>query len=95
MGVVSFGEKYAREIAGVYIGDRSGESAQKLRDSLPLQYRENATCYTDFWQAYNCAIPNDRHHSVGKETGLTNHIERFNFTRRLRVSGLVRKTLFL
>jgi insertion element IS1 protein InsB len=86
-------DKNTREVAGVYIGDRSGESAQKLWDSLPLQYRENATCYTDFWQAYNCAIPSDRHHSVGKETGLTNHIERFNCTLRQRVSRLVRKTL--
>jgi len=86
-------DKVTREVAGVYIGDHSGESAQKLWDSLPLQYRENATCYTDFWQAYNCAIPNDQHHSVGKETGLTNHIERFNCTLRQRVSRLVRKTL--
>ena len=58
-----------------------------------MQYRENATCYTDFWQAYNGVIPDDRHHSVGKETGLTNHIERFNCTLRQRVSRLVRKTL--
>ena len=86
-------DKDTREVAGVYVGDRSGNSAQKLWDSLPLQYRENATCYTDFWQAYNCAIPSDRHHSVGKETGLTNHIERFNCTLRQRVSRLVRKTL--
>jgi len=30
---------------------------------------------------------------VGKETGQTNHIERFNNTVRQRVSRLVRKTL--
>jgi IS1 family transposase len=31
--------------------------------------------------------------AVGKETGLTNHIKRFNNTLRQRVSRLVRKTL--
>lgn len=86
-------DRDTREVAGVYIGDHSGESAQKLWDSLPLQYRQNAICYTDYWQAYQAAIPGDRHHSVGKETGLTNHIERFNCTLRQRVSRLVRKTL--
>ncbi|MEG4590179.1 IS1 family transposase, partial [Microcoleus sp. MOSTC5] len=30
---------------------------------------------------------------VGKETGLTNYIERFNNTARQRISRLVRKTL--
>ena len=86
-------DRYTKEVAGVYIGDRSGESAQKLWNSLPLQYRQNATCYTDFWQAYNSTIPSEQHHSIGKETGLTNHIERFNNTLRQRVSRLVRKTL--
>jgi IS1 family transposase len=38
-------------------------------------------------------FPKKRHKSVGKETGLTNRIERFNRTMRQRVSRLVRKTL--
>ncbi|MCW5213067.1 IS1 family transposase, partial [Desulfobulbus sp. TB] len=38
-------------------------------------------------------IPVKRHKAVGKETGLTNHIERFNNTMRQRISHLVRKTL--
>ena len=33
------------------------------------------------------------HKSVGKETGLTNRIERFNCTMRQRISRLVRQTL--
>ena len=33
-----------------------------------------AVCYTDFWSAYDEVIPTKRHKSVGKETGLTNHI---------------------
>ena len=30
-------DKETREIVGVYIGDRSKESAQKLWDSLPIE----------------------------------------------------------
>lgn len=50
-------------------------------------------CYTDFWLAYSNIFPTARHKSVGKETGLTSYIERFNNTMRQRVSRLVRKTL--
>ena len=62
------------------------------RDSLPAVYRQCAVCYTDFWEAYKKVFPSKRHKAVGKETGLTNHIERFNNTLRPRVSRLVRKT---
>jgi IS1 family transposase len=82
-----------REIVGCYIGDRSGASAQALWQSLPPVYRQCAVCYTDFWVSYPLALPLKRHRAVGKETGLTNYIERFNNTLRQRVSRLVRKTL--
>ena len=36
-----------------------------------------AICYTDFWAAYAQVIPNKRHQAVDKESGKTNHIERF------------------
>ena len=36
---------------------------------------------------------NLRHKAVGKETGKTNYIERFNCTMRQRIARLVRKTL--
>jgi IS1 family transposase len=39
-----------------------------------------AVCYTDFWAAYAKVLPQKRHNAVGKETGHTNHIERFNNT---------------
>lgn len=45
-----------------------------------LVYRQCAVAYTDFWQAYVTVIPSKRHRAVGKETGLTNHIERFRMT---------------
>ena len=81
------------EIVGVYIGSRNAKSAQCLWDSLPPVYRQCAVSYTDFWQAYDVVFPSKRHKSVGKETGLTNRIERFNCTMRQRISRLVRKTL--
>ena len=56
-----------------------------LSDCKPL--------YTDHWQAYKVVLPGKRHHAVGKETGLTSYIERFNNTLRQRVSRLVRQTL--
>jgi IS1 family transposase/transposase-like protein len=86
-------DRDTREIVGGYIGKRDAEAAKALWASLPRVYQENAISYTDFWEAYNTAIPPDRHHAVGKESGQTNHIERFNCTLRQRVSRLVRKAL--
>ena len=86
-------DRGTREIVGVHIGDRSAQGAQALWDSLPGIYQQHAISYTDLWEAYHTIFPADRHHSVGKESGKTNHIERFNCTLRQRVSRLVRKTL--
>jgi IS1 family transposase len=86
-------DRDTREIVGVYIGDRSAQAAQALWDSLPKDYQQHAVSYTDFWEAYQSVFPEARHHAVGKESGKTNHIERFNNTLRQRVSRLVRKSL--
>ena len=86
-------DQQTKEIVGAYIGDRSEASAKKLWDSLPPVYRQCAVCYTDFWKAYANVLPKKRHRAVGKETGRTNGIERFNNTCRQRISRLVRKTL--
>lgn len=82
-----------REIVGCHIGDRSKESALALWQSMPKVYRQCAVIYTDHWEAYKAVLPSKRHHAVGKETGLTSYIERFNNTLRQRVSRLVRQTL--
>ena len=82
-----------REIIGCHIGDRSRESAIALWQSLPALYRQCAVVYTDYWEAYVDVIPSKRHVAVGKDSGLTNYIERLNNTLRQRVSRLVRKTL--
>ncbi|EDX83089.1 IS1 transposase subfamily, putative [Synechococcus sp. PCC 7335] len=44
-------------------------------------------------QAYEIVLPSKRHRAVSKNSGQTNHIERFNCTLRQRVSRLVRKSL--
>ena len=80
-------------IIGVHVGSRDREGARALWASLPPIYRQCAVCYTDFWEAYEEVIPSKRHRPVGKETGKTNRIERFNCTVRQRVSRLVRKAL--
>lgn len=69
------------------------DRAQGLWDALPKLYRQCAVSYTDFWSAYKDIFPSKRHHSVGKNSGKTSYIERFNCTLRQRVSRLVRKTL--
>jgi IS1 family transposase len=46
-----------------------------------------------FVLSYGRVFPKKRHRAVGKETGQTNYIERFNNTRRQRISRLTRKTL--
>ena len=79
-------DRNSRKIVGCYIGDRTRNSARKLWASLPENYQQSAFAYTDFWQAYKTVIPPKHHRAVGKETGLTNHIERLNNTFRQRVS---------
>lgn len=82
-----------REIVGVYVGSRDKKGALGLWNSLPAVYRQCAICYTDFWSSYEEIFPSKRHIQVGKESGKTSYIERFNCTMRQRVSRLVRKTL--
>ena len=82
-----------REIVGCHIGDRSKDAALALWQSMPGVYRQCAMLYTDHWEAYKAVLLSERHCAVGKETGLTSDIERFNNTLRQRVSRLVRQTL--
>jgi insertion element IS1 protein InsB len=81
------------EIIGVHLGDRSEQGARELWAALPSVYRQCAVAYTDFWSAYGLVFLDQRHQAVGKETGKTSYIERFNCTMRQRVSRLVPKTL--
>lgn len=82
-----------RQIIGLHLGGRSAEDALKLWASIPEFFRQNAHFFSDYWQAYQTILDPEQHFAVGKASGLTAHIERFNGTMRQRVSRLVRKAL--
>ncbi len=81
-----------RQIVAFVLGDRSEATCRKLWHAIPPAYR-HGICYTDFWAAYQAVIPPKQHRPVGKETGETAHVERFNNTLRQRLARFVRKTL--
>ena len=57
----------SREMVGVFIGDRSRQSAKQLWQSLPVIYRQCAICYTDFWETYEQVLPSQRHRSSSRQ----------------------------
>lgn len=78
---------------GLVVGDRSEDTARRLRAALPAADRDRAIVCTDFWSAYLAAVPEERHAVAGKEAGLTNHVERFWCTSRQRCARFVRRAL--
>jgi IS1 family transposase len=84
-----------REIVGIHLGDRSREGAIQLWRSLPAIYRQCAVSYTDYWEAYQQVLPSKRHQAVGKKTGKTNYIERFNCTLRILNFSISQKNSFV
>ena len=86
-------DRHSGYIVGLYIGSRGIEGAQGLWNSLLRDYQELANFYTDFWETYAAVFPECRHDAVGKESGQTNHVERYNGTLRQRISRRVRKAL--
>jgi IS1 family transposase len=81
-----------RQVVAYVVGDRSAATCRKLWEQIPVAYR-HAHCYSDFWEAYQLVIPSAQHTAVGKETGLTAHVERWNSTLRQRLGRFVRKSL--
>lgn len=81
-----------RQVVAYAVGDRSEDTCQKLWNAVPEVYR-TGHCFTDFWQAYQAVIPEEQHSAIGKETGETAHVERWNNTLRQRLARFVRKTL--
>jgi IS1 family transposase len=86
-------DKQTRQILAFHVGDRSQDSAKQLWAKVSAVYRERATFYTDQYVAYIGVIPAVQHKAIAKSARKTNHSERFNNTRRQRVSRLVRGTL--
>jgi len=81
-----------RQVVSYAIGDRSEKTCRKLWEAIPTTYQAGH-CFTDFWAAYQAVIPEEQHTAVGKETGETAHVERWNNTLRQRLARFVRKTL--
>jgi insertion element IS1 protein InsB len=81
-----------RQIVAFVIGDRSEKTCRRLWNKLPADYKA-CQSYSDFWDAYRKVFATETHHCVGKETGQTAHVERWNNTLRQRLSRFVRKTL--
>ena len=82
----------SRQVVAYAIGDRSEQTCRRLWEAIPLAYRAGH-CYTDFWAAYQAVIPEEQHSAVGKDSGETAHVERWNNTLRQRLARFVRMTL--
>src|SRR5258708_10073822 len=81
-----------RQVVASAPGDRSKKIYQRLWEAIADNYRQGH-CFTDFWAAYRAVIPEEQHTAVGKETGETAHVERWNNTLRQRLARFVRMTL--
>ena len=67
-----------REIVASACGERGENTCRILWDRVPSAY---------------AVIPSEQHRPVGKETGETAHIERWNNTLRKQLARFVRKTV--
>jgi len=76
-------DRATREIVGCFVGNRDDEGATGLWQNLPDCSLEAET-HVDLWRAYNAIFYAKTLHHVGKDSGHTNHIERFNNTSRQR-----------
>ncbi len=81
-----------RQVVSFFIGDRSAQTCRKSWELIPKKYRRCRT-FSDFWEAYSTVIQTGKHQSVGKESGETCHVKRWNNTLRQRICRFVRKTL--
>ena len=81
-----------RQIVAYVIGDRSRETLKRLLRKIPDEYLR-CSSFSDYWAAYEMLLTKGNHELVGKETGQTAHMERWNGTLRNRISRFVRKSL--
>jgi insertion element IS1 protein InsB len=80
------------QIVAYALGDRSEKTCRLLWQRIPKAYRR-ALCYTDLWEAYKKVIPAQQHRAVGKDSGETAHVERWNNTLRQRLARFTRQSL--
>jgi insertion element IS1 protein InsB len=58
----------SRQVVAFVMGDRSRATWERLWQAIPESYKK-ATCYCDFWEAYQRVIPKVHHEATGKEEG--------------------------
>ena len=78
-----------RQIVAFVNGDHSEKTCRALWARVPQAYRK-CHSFSDFWKAYAAVLPEETHRSVGKESGETAHMERWNNTLRQRIGRFVR-----
>lgn len=81
-----------RQIVSWVVGPRDWYRCHKLCEGIPQDYKK-ANTFSDFWGTYSEVFDPEKHKSVGKDSGETSHIERWNNTLRQRVGRFVRKSL--
>jgi IS1 family transposase len=81
-----------KQIVAFVSGDHSALTCAKLWAKIPASYQHCHT-FSDFWDAYAKVFPKETHRSVGKDSGETCHMERWNCTLRQSLARFVRKTL--
>ena len=81
-----------RQVVAYVIGDRSSKTFKRLIRKIPDDYLR-CQSYSDLWKSYRILQSKGNHKLVTKNSGQTNHIERWNCTLRQRVSRYVRKSL--
>ncbi len=84
--------KQTKQVVACVIGGRGIDTCRKLWSNIPESYKQSIV-FSDFWEAYQAVIPDEQHQAVGKDSGLTAHVERFNNTIRQRLARFIRKTL--
>ena len=84
--------KQTRQVVACVVGGRGIATCQKLWRNIPDAYKQGIV-FSDFREAYQAVVPDEQHQAVGKDSGLTAHVERFNNTIRQRLARFVRKTL--
>ena len=84
--------RQTRQVVAYVVGDRSEQTCRRLWQAFPEALR-GAQCYTEFRAAYANVLPVEQHSAVGKESGQTAHVARWNLTLRQRLARFVRPTL--
>lgn len=82
-----------RQVVALHVGSRGRAGAEGLYAQLSAVFKGTTGFFSEYWAAYRPVFAEEDHFGVGKASGLTAYIERFNATLRQRVSRLVRQAL--